>query len=110
MIGPMAFPGSGFAASSVALALLAPMLALGQDSCRVQEVTSFPGSHEFASTFLEAIATTKDPHAIWGLTADLSSKVPAADRSMYISKSTDNGKTWAEVARLDNRYFDADIG
>ena len=28
---------------------------------------------------------------------------------MYISKSTDGGKTWTQVARLDSRYFDADI-
>ena len=29
---------------------------------------------------------------------------------MYISKSTDGGKTWTVVARVDSKYFDADIG
>ena len=29
---------------------------------------------------------------------------------MYISKSTDGGKTWTQVARVDSEYFDADIG
>jgi hypothetical protein len=29
---------------------------------------------------------------------------------MYISKSTDGGVTWSEVARVDSRYFDARIG
>jgi hypothetical protein len=111
MIWPMPSLGPGFAASSlVVLLLVCPLMAWGQDGCRVQEVTSMPGSHEFASTFLEAIATTRDPVAVWGLTADLSIKVPVPDRAMYISKSTDSGKTWTEVARLDNRYFDADIG
>ena len=98
------------------------MLAWGQvkvpppsDSCRVQEVIELPGSHEFASHFLEAMAGDPSPHprdrsAIWGLTADLSSRVPAEDRALYISKSTDGGKTWIQVARVGPGYFDADIG
>ena len=48
------------------------------DSCRIHRVTSLPGSHQFASDFIEAIASDPDPAAydpdlIWGLTADLSS-------------------------------------
>ncbi len=85
------------------------------DSCRVHRVTSLPGSRQFASDFIEAIASDPDPGAsgpdvIWGLTADLSSQVPVQDRAMYISKSLDGGATWTEVARVDGRYFDAKIG
>ena len=76
----------------------------------MRQVRGLPGSHEFASTFIEAMATAGDPNVVWGLTADLSSHVPAADRAMYISKSSDGGKTWVEVARVDSRYFNADIG
>ena len=100
--------------------LAAPLMAWGQtplppDSCHVRRVTSLPGSREFASDFLEAMANDPDPKArdanvVWGLTADLSSKVPAQDRAMYISKSADSGKTWTVVARIDSKYFDADIG
>jgi hypothetical protein len=84
------------------------------NSCHVYEVKSLPGSHQFAADFLETIATDphpdpKDPSAVWGLTADLSDEVPAQDRAMYISKSTNGGKTWTQVARVDSRYFDADI-
>jgi hypothetical protein len=82
------------------------------DSCHVHQVKSLPGSHEFGSDFIEAMAAdprAKDRSAVWGLTADLSSKVPAQDRAMYISKSNDGGKTWTQVARVDSRYFDADI-
>ena len=95
------------------------LMACGQatplDSCRVREVDSLPGSHEFASTFLEAMGSdpdprAKDPNIVWGLTADLSSKVPAENRAMYISKSSDGGKTWALQARVAPRYFDADMG
>lgn len=85
------------------------------DSCFVHRVTSLPGSHRFASDFIEAIASDPDPDAsdpdvIWGLTADLSSEVPAQQRAMYISKSTDGGATWTQIARVDSRYFDARIG
>jgi len=100
--------------------LAAPMVAWGQvpppaDSCHIHQVTALPGSHQFGSDFLEAMANdpdprAKEPNAVWGLTADLSSKVPAPDRAMYISKSTDGGLTWTQVARVDSRYFDADIG
>ena len=105
------------------LLLAAPLMAWGQtplpqtaaDSCQVRRVTSLPGSRQFASDFLEAMANdpgpkARDANVVWGLTADLSSKVPAQDRAMYISKSTDSGKTWTLVARVDSRYFDADIG
>jgi hypothetical protein len=85
------------------------------DSCRVHRVTNLPGSHQFASDFIEAIASDPDPGAndpdvIWGLTADLSTEVPFQDRAMYISKSTNGGATWTQVARVDSRYFDAEIG
>ena len=85
------------------------------DNCHIHEVRSLPGSHHFGSDFIEATARDPNPRAIdrnvvWGLTADLSSKVPSRDRAMYISKSTNGGKTWSQVARVDSRYFDADIG
>ncbi len=85
------------------------------DSCHIHEVKSLPGSHQFASNFIEAIASdpdpgAKDPDVIWGLTADLSSEVPSQDRAMYISKSINGGATWTQVARVDSRYFDARIG
>ena len=85
------------------------------DSCRVHRVTGLPGSHQFASDFIETIASDPDPGAndpdvIWGLTADLSNQVPSRDRAMYISKSTNGGETWTQVARVDSRYFDAEIG
>jgi hypothetical protein len=101
------------------LLMATSMMAWGQvplpDSCHIQQVTNLPGSHQFGSDFIEAMASdpdpkAKDPDAVWGLTADLSSKVPAQDRAMYISKSTDGGKTWNQVARVDAKYFDADIG
>ncbi len=83
------------------------------DSCRVDRVTSLPGSGQFASDFLEAMAGdpgAKGRNAVWALSADLSSKVAEPERAMYISKSADGGKTWTMVARLDSRYFNADIG
>jgi hypothetical protein len=83
------------------------------DSCRIHRVTSLPGSHQFASDFIEAIASdpaANDPDLIWGLTADLSSAVPFQHQAMYISKSTNGGATWTQVARVDSRYFDAKIG
>jgi len=79
------------------------------DNCRVHRVTGLPGSHQFAADFIESIAT--DPSdagnsdVIWGLTADLSTKVPPRQRAMYISKSGDGGVTWTQVARVDSRYF-----
>jgi len=85
------------------------------DNCRSHEVKSLPGSHEFASDFIETIATDPDPrgrnrNAVWGLTADLSTDVPPDERAMYISKSIDGGGTWTEVARIDPKFFDAEIG
>jgi hypothetical protein len=83
------------------------------DSCRVHRVTSLPGSHQFASDFIEAMASdpgANDPDVIWGLTADLSNLVPSQDQAMYVSKSIDGGATWTQVARIDSRYFDAKIG
>jgi hypothetical protein len=80
------------------------------DTCHSHEVTGLPGSDQFASHFMETMASDpKDPNVVWGLTADLSDTVPAEDRAIYISKSTDGGATWAEVAQVDSKYFDADI-
>ena len=80
------------------------------DSCHSHEVTGLPGSDQFASHFMETMASDpKDPNVVWGLTADLSDTVPAQDRVIYISKSTNGGATWAEVAHVDSKYFDADI-
>lgn len=85
------------------------------ENCRVHRVTGLPGSHQFASDFIEAIASDpqsggNDPDVIWALTADLSSAVPNHDQALYISKSDDGGATWTQVARLDSRYFNAKIG
>lgn len=84
-------------------------------ACRVDEVERLPGSREFGSHFIEAMAIDPNPRArdagvVWGLTADLSSKVAARDRALYISKSSNGGRTWTQVARLDSRYFNANIG
>ena len=84
-------------------------------SCSVRKVTSLPGSHRFASEFIEAVATdsTRDAtqsEVIWGLTADISGDVPPKARAMYISKSVDGGQAWAQVARVDSKYFNAGIG
>ncbi len=97
------------------LCLVAPQFAAGQEACRVYRVASLPGSGQFASDFLEAMGvdpspTARDRNAIWGLTADLSSKVPSSERAMYISRSNDDGRTWTALARLDDRYFDKDLG
>jgi hypothetical protein len=72
------------------------------NSCHVYEVKSLPGSHQFAADFLETMATDpnpdpKDPYVVWGLTADLSDEVPAQDRALYISKSTNGGQTWTRA-------------
>lgn len=84
------------------------------NSCRVQQVTSFPGSHQFATDFIETIAAdpqryADDDSVIWGLTADLSESVPLQQQAMYISKSVDGGANWTPIARVDSRYFDAQI-
>lgn len=83
------------------------------ESCRIHQITSLPGSHKFPSEFIEAVASdpdANDPDKIWGLTTDTNTQIPAQNRAMYISKSTDGGATWAQVARIDSRYFDAEIG
>jgi hypothetical protein len=67
-------------------------------SCRVHEVRGLPGSNEFASRFLEAIAVdAKDRGTLWGLTADLSTRFLSQERSIYLSKSTNGGARWTEV-------------
>lgn len=85
-----------------------------QDSCFVRRVTSLPGSHAYAADFLEVMAGDPSPrsrerNAVWALSADLSADVPTELRALYVSKSTDGGKTWTVVARVDSRYFDAGI-
>src|ERR1700690_131336 len=85
------------------------------DSCRVHEVRNLPGSHQFGSNFVEAMTGDPNPRArdrniVWGLTAYLSSKVPARERAMYISQSTDGRNTWTQCVRVDSQYCDADIG
>ena len=80
------------------------------DSCRVREVEGLPGSSQFASHFIETmVSDPKDPNAIWGLTADLSDRVAAQDRAIYLVKSTDSGASWLAVARVGSEYFDAEI-
>jgi hypothetical protein len=86
-----------------------------ENSCNIREVTSLPGSHQFASDFIETIVSDPDPRAkdhnvVWSLTADFGSDVPFQDWAMYISKSTNRGETWTQVARIDSKYFDAGIG
>lgn len=80
------------------------------DHCRVHQVSGLPGSDEFASHFVETMTgDANDPNIVWGLTADLSDQIASKDRAIYISKSGNGGKTWAPVARIDSRYFDANI-
>ncbi len=84
------------------------------DSCRIYPVRSLPGSHEFASHFIETMASdpnrrAKDANVVWGLTADLDSRVPRQERAIYLSKSSNGGVTWTPVARLSSKYFDAKI-
>jgi hypothetical protein len=80
----------------------------------VRKVTNLLGSHAYAADFLEVMTgdpsfRTRDRNTVWALSADLSADVPAEQRVLYISKSTDGGKTWTEVTRVDSRYFDAGI-
>jgi hypothetical protein len=78
--------------------------------CRVHQVTNLPGSDEFASHFLETMVTDPaDPKTVWGLSADLSNRIPPQDRAMYLLQSSDDGATWTLAARLDSRYFHAEI-
>ena len=80
-------------------------------NCRIHPVTSLPGSHRFASDYIETLATdTTDPNTLFALTADLSTDIPPQNRALYLSKSTDGGANWSELARIDPRYFDASIG
>ena len=55
------------------------------------------------------VSDPKAANVVWGLTADLSDQIPAPDRALYISKSTNGGASWTQVARIDSRYFDANI-
>ena len=85
----------------------------GLDGCHVYKVKTLPGSREYASEFLETMAI--DPRArssneVWGLTADMDSHVPAKEREIYLSQSTNGGVTWTPIARLSGKYFNAKIG
>ena len=74
---------------------------------------TLPGTHEYASEFLETMAIdprTRSSNEVWGLTADMDSHVPAAERAIYLSKSTNGGVTWTPIARLSGKYFNAKIG
>src|SRR6201992_3242506 len=97
----------------ISLPQTAPTVDEDLHNCRVHQLRDLPGSHQFASSFLEAIAIdpmAADSRVVWGLTADLSSTVPAEERALYVSKSSDGGKSWTEVARVDSKYLDAGIG
>jgi hypothetical protein len=83
-------------------------------SCQLYQVKTLPGSHRFASDFIETMAVDPDPRAkdanvVWALTADLNNKIPSRRWALYLSKSTNGGATWTPVARLDSRYFNAKI-
>ncbi|HTV06469.1 MAG TPA: hypothetical protein VME86_13965 [Acidobacteriaceae bacterium] len=82
--------------------------------CRAYRVADLPGSHKFTSDFLENIIADPAPRdgdapTIWALSADLDSSVPRQKRAIYLSKSTDGGKTWTLLARIDSHYYDAKI-
>ncbi|HEY1577085.1 MAG TPA: hypothetical protein VGF82_08440 [Terracidiphilus sp.] len=107
-------PGPATPQNSATLATSSASPGGEPESCRVHQVTAFPGSHLFGTDFIETIATDPEPDAddagmIWGLTADLSESVPPDRQAMYISKSVDGGATWTSIARVDSRYFDAQI-
>lgn len=84
----------------------------GLDGCQVHKVKSLPGTHEYASEFLETMAidpSAKSSNIVWGLTADLDSHVPAPERAIYLSKSVNGGVTWTPIARISQKYFNAKI-
>jgi hypothetical protein len=84
----------------------------GLGGCIPYKVKSLPGSHEYASEFLETMASDpgeKNSSNVWGLTADLDSHVAAKDRAIYLSKSSDDGVTWTPIARIGSKYFNAKI-
>ncbi len=77
-------------------------------------MTGLPGSDQFASHFIETMVGDPNPNAkdsgtVWGLTADVSDRIPAQDRAIYIVRSNDGGETWTQVARVAAKYFDAEI-
>jgi hypothetical protein len=85
-----------------------------QDNCYVREVKNLPGSHAFAADFIEVMGTdprptARDRNTVWALTADLNTDLPAEERALYISRSSNGGETWTQVARVDSRYFDSGI-
>lgn len=106
------------AASATATAQRPPEAAARNDlaACRIHEVTDLPGSHLFAADFIEAIATDPDPtptaydrNTVWALTADLNARIPRQQRALYLSKSTDGGASWTQLARIGPQYFNARI-
>jgi hypothetical protein len=88
------------------------LINIGLDGCKVYKVKTLPGSHEYASEFLETMAAdprTRSSNEVWGLTADLDSKVPVRERAIYLSKSSNGGVTWTPIARISSKYFNAKI-
>ncbi len=80
-------------------------------SCGLHRVTTLPGSHRFAADYIETLAADPNsPNTLYALNADLSSDVPPQNRAVYLSRSTDGGAQWTELARIDSRYFDASLG
>jgi hypothetical protein len=76
--------------------------------CRAHQIKTLPGSDEFDSHFMESISEDpQNPEILYGLTADLSSKVSPKNQAMYVSRSSDGGKTWVPVARINSNFFDA---
>lgn len=83
-------------------------------ACRAYRITDLPGSHQFTSDFIETIAadpapSANDANTIWALSADLDNTVPAKNQAIYLSQSTNGGKTWKQIARIGSRYYDAKI-
>lgn len=110
-------------AASVSAAAQTPPAVINKDlaACRIHEVADLPGSHLFAADFIEAIATDPTPtptapvhttpgrNTVWALTADLNTRVPPAQRALYLSKSTNGGASWTQIARIDSRYFNVKV-
>jgi hypothetical protein len=85
----------------------------GLENCNPYKVKTLPGSHEYASGFLETMASDpseKNSRSVWALTADLDGHVAPKDRAIYLSTSSDDGMTWTPIARISGKYFNAKIG
>jgi hypothetical protein len=99
-------------ATSAMVSVPVPAAPLVLGSCATQRV-SVPGSHQYASEFMEKIvsAPNANPPALFGISADLSSAaVKSNQEAMHISKSTDGGKTWTEVSKIKSDYYSISDG